>query len=44
VGIPTQITIDKKQPENVEYFNYLVNMITYDARCTRENKCRSAMA
>jgi hypothetical protein len=31
---PIQIMIDQKQPDNVEYFNYLGNMITNDARCT----------
>jgi hypothetical protein len=30
--------------ENVEDFNYLGSMITNDARCTRENKARIAMA
>jgi hypothetical protein len=39
-----QIMIDQKQPENVEYFKYLVSMITNDARCTREIKSRIAMA
>jgi hypothetical protein len=29
---PLQIMIDQK-PDNVEYFNYLGNMITNDARC-----------
>jgi hypothetical protein len=29
--------------ENVEYFNGLGGMMTYDARCTREIKCRIAM-
>ena len=36
MGIPIQITIDQKQPENVEYFNCFGNMITHDARCTVE--------
>jgi hypothetical protein len=36
--------IDQKQLENVEYMNYLGNMITSDARCTREIKSRIAMA
>jgi hypothetical protein len=36
--------IDQKQPKNVECFNYLVSMITNDARCTREIKSRIAMA
>jgi hypothetical protein len=39
-----KIMIDKKQLENVEYFNYLGSMITNDARCTREIKSRIAMA
>jgi hypothetical protein len=34
--------INKKQLENVEYFNYLGNMITNDARCTREIKSKFA--
>jgi hypothetical protein len=38
------IMIDQKQLENVEYFNYLGNMIKNDARCTREIKSRIAMA
>ena len=41
---PIQIMIDQKQPENVEYFNYLCSMITDDASCTLEIKCRIAMA
>jgi hypothetical protein len=36
--------IDQKQLENVEYFNYLSNMIRNDARCTHEIKSRIAMA
>jgi hypothetical protein len=36
--------IDKKQLENVEYFNYLGSMITNDARCKCEIKSRIAMA
>jgi hypothetical protein len=35
-----QITVDQKQPENVTYFNYLVNMMTNDAKCTRGIKAR----
>jgi hypothetical protein len=35
--------IDKKQLENVEYFNHLGNMITNDARCTGEIKSRIVM-
>jgi hypothetical protein len=36
--------IDQKQPEKVEYFNYLGSMITNDASCTHEIKSRTAMA
>jgi hypothetical protein len=36
--------IDQKQRENVEYFDYLGNLITNDARCTREIKSRAVMA
>jgi hypothetical protein len=39
-----KIMIDQKQFENVEYFNYLGSMITYDARCTCEIKSTIAMA
>jgi hypothetical protein len=35
---------DKKQPENVEYFNYFGSMIANDARCTRQIKSRVATA
>jgi hypothetical protein len=41
---PIQITIHKKQLENVEYLNYLGSMITNDARCTRDVKSRTVMA
>jgi hypothetical protein len=41
---PIKIIIDKKQLENMEYFNYLSSMITNDARCTREIKSSTAMA
>jgi hypothetical protein len=41
---PIKITIDQKQLENVEYFNYLGSMITNDERCTHEIKSRTAMA
>jgi hypothetical protein len=41
---PIKIMIDQKQLENVEYFNCLGSMIINDARCTREMKCRIAMA
>jgi hypothetical protein len=40
---PIQIMTYQKQLENVEYFNYLGDMITNDARCTREIKYRIAM-
>jgi hypothetical protein len=33
-----------KQPDIVEYFNYLGSMVTNDTRCTREIKSRIAMA
>jgi hypothetical protein len=36
--------IEQKQLENVEYFNYLGNMITSETRCTREIKSRIAIA
>jgi hypothetical protein len=36
--------IDQKQQENVEYFNYVDNIITNDARCTREIKSWIAIA
>jgi hypothetical protein len=42
--LPQKITIDEKQTENVEYFNCFGNKITNDARCTREVKCKMAMA
>jgi len=32
---PIQTTIDQKQLENVEYFNYLGSMITNSERCIR---------
>jgi len=32
--------LDKKQPENVEYFSCLGSMVTYDVRCPRETKSR----
>jgi hypothetical protein len=41
---PLYITIDQKQLENVEYFNYWGSLITNDARCTREIKSRIATA
>jgi hypothetical protein len=37
---PVHIIIDKKQPKNVEYLKYLGNMVTNDARRTREFKFR----
>jgi hypothetical protein len=39
-----EITIDQKQPENVEYFNYLGSVTTSHARCTLEIKSRIARA
>jgi hypothetical protein len=36
--------IDQKQLDNMEHFNYLGSMITNCAKCTREIKCRIAMA
>jgi len=33
---PVQITVNQKQLDNVKYSIYLGNMITDDARCTRE--------
>jgi hypothetical protein len=36
--------IDEKLQKNVEYFNYLCNMKTNDARCAREIKSRIDMA
>jgi hypothetical protein len=41
---PIKIIIDQKQLENVEYFSYLGNMVTNDARFTRKIKSRIAMA
>jgi hypothetical protein len=41
---PTQILMDKKQPESVEYCNCLSGMVTNNARCTREVIPRIAMA
>ena len=29
VGVPIQIMIDQKQPENVDYFNYLGDTTAY---------------
>jgi hypothetical protein len=34
----------QKEVENVEHFNYLDNIITNAARCTREIKSRLALA
>ena len=48
LGIPKehslQIMMDQKQLENVEYFNYFGNIITNEARCTREIRSRIAIA
>jgi hypothetical protein len=42
--MPVQITRDKKQLDNTEYFNCLGNKITIVARCTREIKYNIAIA
>jgi hypothetical protein len=39
-----QNTIDQKQLENVEYFNYLGSLITNDAKRAHKMKTRTAMA
>jgi hypothetical protein len=41
---PIKIMTDQNQLENLEYLNYLGNMITNEARCTREIKSRIVMA
>jgi hypothetical protein len=41
---PVYIKTDQKQLENVKDFSYLGSMITNDARCTCEIKCRIAIA
>jgi hypothetical protein len=41
---PIKIMIDQKQLDDEEHFSYLGSMITQDGRCTREIKCRIAMA
>jgi len=38
-----EIKVDQKQPENVEYFNYLGNKISNEI-CTQEIKSRVALA
>ena len=40
--IPIQIMNDQKQLDNVEYFNYLGNIITNNARCTWQIKFKIA--
>jgi len=35
---PLQIMIDQKRPQNVEYFQYLVSLLTNDARCRHERR------
>jgi hypothetical protein len=35
---PVELTIDKKQPKNVDYLNYLGSIVTNDASCTYEIK------
>ena len=37
------IIIDQKQPENADYFNYFVSVITNDESYTREIKSRITM-
>jgi uncharacterized Rmd1/YagE family protein len=39
-----QFMLQLKQLENVEYFNYLGNMITNYSRCTRKIKSKIVMA
>jgi len=41
---PVQITLDQKQPENVECFNYVGSMITNDTTRTRDIKSRIDVA
>ena len=41
---PIHIMVHQTQPENMEYLNYVGNIITNDARCTREVKSRIAMS
>jgi len=40
---PLQITTDRKQWENLEYFNYLGSLITNDARYAHKIKSRIAI-
>lgn len=44
MSISRQILTDRKQLENMEYFNYLGSLITNDAICTQKIKYRIAMA
>ena len=41
---PVQFTIDHKQQQNAEYFNYLSSMIKGDTRCTGGIESRISMA
>jgi hypothetical protein len=41
---PVQFMIDQKRLENVWYFDYFANMITYHARCVCEIKSKITMA
>jgi len=41
---PVQIMIDQKHLQNVEYLNYLCNVITHEVRFTRKMKSRIVMA
>jgi len=38
------LIVHQNQLDSVVYFNYLGSMVTNDARCTWEVKCRIAMA
>jgi hypothetical protein len=40
---PLEIMIDQIQLENVEYFKYMDNLITNEARCTHEVRSRTAI-
>ena len=44
VCVTSHCMVHQKQPENMEYFDYLGSLITNDAKCTRGIKYRIAMA
>jgi hypothetical protein len=44
VTVPSDDYDRSKQPENMEYLNYLSGMITNDARCIREIKSMISIA